>query len=554
VTYSSRWAEEAKAKNRVTGTSMSEKYRYATSIDREFTFFLDENESMMNINSDFDGIGHIGFLKMPTNTSTAQDTPTIEIREDYVGSFKILEKVDEYGSSVSYEKVATGSGFTVGDRRVKDSQRSYESGTGEYDSEEIIETSTNYISKDISLVSGPMNQSLTDDISVDLSMKWKEGMYSTTPGTSYIGEEYTSIARLDKETVTKGLNEMDTEANFSGRARYRAVLDDEVDFDEQYEGDYSIQRRILFTGIPKYERPHLNVTKTLDGTVEETIFDAKETTLAGESRDRVIKVATYTITIESDGNRALGPIYVRDLFPPGSIFIEPSSVRPVELTDTYANWTLTHLAIGDVATIILKLDVTKYYPDELVNRVEVCGGYNDEWVCASNFSALEIDWLTCYSNETVSVTKTAELDEVNTNVVWYRIDVSNTDDVNRVATVTDHLPEGMVLLDTSVPFASYENNTITWNLIEIAPRETVTIAYRVEVPWPGRFVNSVEVDARTVDGPVVQPVYANSVIDLGEVEECEATSCTGWTPPNWDFEYVGYPAETTCNEICSLGP
>lgn len=148
----------------------------------------------------------------------------------------------------------------------------------------------------------------------------------------------------------------------------------EVDFDEQYEGDYSFQRRILFTGVPKYDRPHLNVTKTLDGIAEETVLDAKKTTLAGESRDKVIKVATYTITIENDGNRALGPVYVRDLFPPESTFIQPSSVRPTELTDTYANWTLTHLAIGDVSTIILKLNVTKHHPDELVNRVEVCGG------------------------------------------------------------------------------------------------------------------------------------------------------------------------------------
>ncbi|HII07118.1 MAG TPA: hypothetical protein HA349_07365, partial [Methanotrichaceae archaeon] len=105
------------------------------------------------------------------------------------------------------------------------------------------------------------------------------------------------------------------------------------------------------------------------------------------------------------------------------------------------------------------------------------------------------------------------------------------------------------LLDTTVPFASYENNTVTWNLIEIGPYETVTIAYRVEAQQAGRFVNSVEVDPRSIDGPVVQPVYANSVIDVGVVEECETTSCTGWQPPNWDFEYVGYPAELNCEKL-----
>ncbi len=559
VEYSSKWTEGANAKNRVTGATMSESYRYATSIDRESRMFLDKNQSVMEIDTEFDGMGHIGFLKMPTNSSTPHATPLFESREDYTGSFKVLEKVDEYGSSVFSEKAASGEGLVAVDKRVGDSQRSYESGTGAYDSEELIETYTNYIAKDINLVYAPMNQSLTGDVSIDGSLKWKEGMYSKTAGTSYIGEEYAGVTELDKETVARGLNEMETEAEFSGRARYRAVLRDEVDIDEQYEGDYSVQRRILFTGVPKYDRPHLNVTKTLDGIKEETIIGDKETTQVGESRDRVIKVATYTIRIENDGNRALGPIYVRDLFPPGSIFIEPSSVRPTELADTSANWTLTHLGIGDVAVITLKLDVTKYYPDELVNRVEVCGGYGDEQVCAYNFSALEKEWLTCCLDETVSVTKAAKLDAENPNVVWYRIDVHNPGDVTRAATVTDSLPAGMTLLDSMVPFASYENDTIVWNLIEIGPRETVTIAYRVEAQMAGRFVNSVEVDARSVDGPVVQPVRANSVIDVGEVEECGASSCSGWQPPNWDFEYVGYTAELSCEgfeagERCGLAP
>ena len=562
VTYDSAWVKKARAKNYLTGTTITETYHDAVSLDRESRMFLDKNQSVMEVNSEFDGRGHVGFLKMPSSSSTLQTTPIFEAREDYTGSFKILERVDEYGSSVSSDKSASGSGFVVVDKRVKDSQRSYESGTGAYDSEELIRTYTNYIAKDISLVHAPMNQSLTDDVSIDASMKWKEGMYSKTPETSYIGEEYTGVTELDKETVALGLNEMDTEANFSGRARYRAVLRDEVDFDEQYEGDYSIERMVLFTGVPKYDRPHLNVTKKLENITDETIIGAKETVLVGESRNKVIKVATYTIRIENDGNRALGPIYVRDIFPPVSIFIN-ASVRPSELTDTYANWTLTHLAIGDVVVITLNLDVldvTKYHPEELVNRVEVCGGYNgDEQVCASNFSALEDKWLSCCLDETVSATKTAEIDQVNPNVVWYRVDIKNWADVTRVATVTDSLPAGMVLLDSMVPFASYENNTVVWNVVEIGPFETVTIAYRVEVQMAGRFVNSVEVDPRSVDGPVVQPVYANSVIDVGVVEECGTSPCTGWQPPNWDFEYVGYPAELSCEELtcdenCGLAP
>jgi uncharacterized repeat protein (TIGR01451 family) len=293
------------------------------------------------------------------------------------------------------------------------------------------------------------------------------------------------------------------------------------------------------------------VTKTLDGIVDEILpWGYNETHLAGEIKKR--KVATYTIRIENDGDRALLPVYVKDIFPPGAKYINASK-RPSELTDAYANWTLTHLSIGDIEIITLNLDVTKRYPSELVNRVDVCGGYDNEaeWICASNFSALEDKWLTCCLDETVSVTKTAEVDETNASVVWYRIEIKNNDDVTRVATVTDWLPAGMDLIDSSIPFASYEDGVVVWNLIEIKPFETVTIEFSALAPGDGRFTNSVEVDSRSVDGPVVQPVRATCVIDVGTVEdECGPVSCDAWQPPNWEFEHSGYDSnQTTCEQL-----
>ena len=502
---------------------------------------------------------------MPSGASSPRATPIFEAREDYVGSFKVLERVDEYGSSVNSDKAAAGQGLVVIDKRVGSVQRTYESGTGTYDSEELIRTSTNYIAKDISLVYSPISQRLTDSTSINGSMKWKEGMYSRNPGTSFIGEEYTSITRLDKETVARGLNEMDTEAEFSGQARFRAIIDrsqnrsgrdPEVDFDEQYTGDYSIQRRVLFTGVSKYNRPHLNGTKTLEDVYQETLpWDHGEARLEGAVKNRW--VAVYNIRIENDGDRTLMPVNVRDFFPPGAIFIEPSSVRPDALTETGATWNLTHLSVGGVLDITLKLEVTKYYPDELVNRVEVCGGYNGEadWVCAANFSALEVRWLTCCLDEPVSVAKTGEIDASNPRVVRYRIDVSNNVGATRVVTVTDSLPAGMDLLESSIPFASYEGGVVVWNILEIGPGETATIEFSVLAPGEGRFTNSVEVDARSVDGPVVQPVWATCVIDVGVVEdECGPAGCGPWQPPNWQFEHKGYdPDRSTCELLTCTG-
>ncbi len=551
VNYDSAWVKKARAKNYVTGTTMTETYHDAVSLDRESRMFLDENESVMEVNSEFDGRGHVGFLKMPSNSSTLQPSPLFEASEDYTGSFKVLEQIDEYGSAVSSEKAASGEGLVVVDKRVGDVQRSYESGTGAYDSEEVIETATNYIAKDISLVHAPTSQTLTDNVAINSSLKWKEGMYSKNPETSYIGEEYTSITELDKETVARGLNDMATDAEFSGRARFRAVLEDEVDFDEEYEGDYSVERRVIFTGVAKYDRPHLNVTKTLEGgIVEETLpWGYNETHLEGEVKTRT--VANYVISIENDGNKALGPVYVQDLFPPGSAYID-ASLRPSELAETYANWTLMNIGIGDRVVIGLKLDVTRYHPSELVNRVEVCGGINngEDWVCASNFSALEVDWLTFCPDETVSVTKTAKIDPVNDSVVRYRVEIKN-DDVTRVATVTDYLPEGMELVESSIPFASYDGNVVVWNLVEVPASGMAAIEFSALAPGDGRFTNTVEVDARSVDGPVVQPVTATCVIDVGIVEDaCGPVSCDVWQPPNWKLEHFGYDQDqTTCEDL-----
>jgi uncharacterized repeat protein (TIGR01451 family) len=150
------------------------------------------------------------------------------------------------------------------------------------------------------------------------------------------------------------------------------------------------------------------------------------------------------------------------------------------------------------------------------------------------------------------VTKIAEPDPVNQSVVRYKVEIENDDDVTRVATVTDYLPEGMKLIESSTPIASYDGSVVVWNLVEIGPFETTTIEFSALAPGNGRFTNTVEVNARSVDGPVVQPVYANCVIDVGESEdECGGTGCEIWQPPNWDFEHAGYEPDTLACENLS---
>ena len=354
----------------VTDTSMSESYRYATSIDRKSWIVRNQNRSMMVVDSEFDGVGHIGVLKLSDPGASVHGVPVIEVREDYIGSFKIYDRIDEENSSLTFNKSTSGTGFAATSKRIREGQKAYEYGTGSYDSEELIETETNYIAKYLNVTHSPANQILTDDVSINSSLRWKEGVWSRVRNTSFIGEEYTRITSLDKETVANGLNEIETKAEFSGNARYRAILRTEVDVDEQYEGDYSVHRRTIFTGIPKYDSPHLNVTKT--GEID--LLNCSERS----------SIVSYTITVENDGNRALGPVYVKDLFPPGARFID-SSMRPSELTPVSANWTLPHLAIGDRSSINLWLDVVNCPDELLVNQAKATGGYNgDYWITGSS--------------------------------------------------------------------------------------------------------------------------------------------------------------------------
>jgi len=144
----------------------------------------------------------------------------------------------------------------------------------------------------------------------------------------------------------------------------------------------------------------------------------------------------------------------------------------------------------------------------------------------------------------------AKLDANETDVVTYSIEIENKEDSTRVATVTDNLPEGMTLLETSVsvPFASYENDVVTWNLVDIGPYETKVITYRAKASRPGIFANQVCVDPRSLDGSVAQPVYANAVVNILAEEPEYSYDGSVWQVPNWKFENAVFQdGDFSCN-------
>jgi large repetitive protein len=236
INYDSKWTEESRAKNHITGSVMHETYRYATDVNRDSYVKMDENGSRMVVDASFTGKGSIGFFKKATPDAKPKVKPIFESQEDYSGQFSINESFDEYGKNVVTTKAASGEGFVASDKRIQDSQRTYESGTGSYKSEEIVDTFTNYIAKDIEVAHKPSSYSYSPSITANQDMKWSEGIWSksgklrggvivaandstgaasvevpcntsnksSAPAT-IISEKYSSLEYLKKDSVALGL-------------------------------------------------------------------------------------------------------------------------------------------------------------------------------------------------------------------------------------------------------------------------------------------------------------------------------------------------------------
>ena len=525
IKYSSRWSDVSQAKNRETGASINEEYRYATRIDRNSYMKLDENESKLITDTNFEGAGHIGIFKKSDPNATAKTNPVFESSEDYIGSFHVYENAEEYGQNVQSDRSASGTGAVSVDKRVRASQRTYEYGTGSYKSDEQIRTPESYIAKDLNVTHGSMSYKLTPNSTwINASSKWTEGIWSRTQNTSFLGEEISSADYIKAESAAKGLNDLDSKTNYSGRGTFRAVLKDKIDLAEDYTGKYSLVRKVHLTGVSRYDQPHLTLTKT-----GQMVHDTN--------------IARYLITVLNDGNSALEPVYVKDLFPLGTVFIN-ASVEPFELTGTYANWTFLYLSIGQSVNIDLRLNVTDERVD-LINTVQSIGSYDGKWVTANNYSAIQVNWLPCY-NPQISATKTAKIEEPN--IVRYRLAIKNQAKSPMVAKVIDYLPGDMRFLNASIAPAERRTDNVSWVLTDIAPGETRTIEYRVETLRNGRFMNNAHVDAYFVDGSGTASTDTSAYVIVGGASVGTANS--GWQPPDWDLDL----SENICGADNGTGP
>ena len=565
IDYNTLWIKKYKAKNFITGASMNEEYTFATKINRDGSMKVDKNESTMDVNSSFVGQAHLGFLKKAEPIAPAKATPIFEMQEDYNGAFGMQENVNEYGKNVVSNKSATGVGYVAVDKRIRDTQRTYESGSGSYQVEEKIDTPTSYIYKDLKVGSRPSSFSYTPRVETSQDLLWSEGMLSKSSDTtlrggalmkgndscpvaksnasctsgssqanrtvSYISEKYSGIKNMEKTTEARGLNEMSTEAKFQGTADYRAIMTGpnktaEVNDEERYVGSYDIKRHVLQTGVSKYDLPHMTVSN--DGKIINRWYNGTNAT-----------IAVYTIHLTNDGNRALAPIVVRDMFPPGTEYVY-SSIKPSSLGKTQANWTLMYMGIGDNVDIELELNVTEVnFPGELlgdlVNRVDVYGSYSGGWVNAASYHVVPVNWLGCCSPE-LAIEKRASIESSDQTLIDYRIVMQNKAAYPMAVTVVDYMPDTLRIVEANQTPDRYGPGRVEWVFNTVPAGKVITIDYVARALRDGPQVNKVKVRGIAITGEGTASAEAEaSVIVKGTGSQPYTVRYDGWQPPGWDF-------------------
>ncbi|NPV62873.1 MAG: DUF11 domain-containing protein [Methanotrichaceae archaeon] len=371
----SPWARSVRAENGVTGIYLRDAVRYASRLKAGSRVFLDQNGSEIDLISDLEGQSQLQLRKKSPFKALNPANLSFSASESYLGRILVSLSVQEQGQSLHWSRSASGWGLVAADRKIGTAQGSSEAGAGIYSSSEQIRTETSYMSKELELASRPVSLGPPFP-QLGKGMDWREEMWSQSKD-SYVGEAYSTVERLRKKTVFGGLNEMESDSEFSGKSSFRASSggkeNQSTEVDQVLAGDYHVKRKILLKGVSRFDRPHLNLS--LEGR------------LLNET------VAGYRITILNDGNSALGPVHVKALFPAGSEFLNTSH-KPYEMSPNSSSWTLTHLSIGTSLILDLVLDISRS-PDPAVMCISASGGYGDQWVRAENCTALGQSWLGC---------------------------------------------------------------------------------------------------------------------------------------------------------------
>jgi uncharacterized repeat protein (TIGR01451 family) len=358
--YDSLWSDQTSVENRILGDSLTEKYLYADALSQNSTFVADMNQTVYSSEADFSsGLAQINYKKrVPGARAVVQ-----EIDENYHGSFRINEAVDSYGESVKFTKSAKGKGFVSSDKKVKGLQRSYESGSGYYSSQETSQLGS--VDKYVKMQYAPIllragSQNIT------YANLWDEGILTKDEGTGVL------ISRDIRYASSVDMEGMMEKSSLSLLGKFNGTLDINMEngpgtgLDQRLVGSYKIDTAISIHAAPKHLYPHVNISKKAVMLNEETVL--------------------FLINVSNDGNKLLKPLNVTDYLPRGCSYIN-SSIR-AKNNGSMVNWTLPSLDIGRTLTIKMRARVDggrSYY----TNTVMVRAAYKESIVEARNSTTFE---------------------------------------------------------------------------------------------------------------------------------------------------------------------
>lgn len=368
VDFDSLWSDRTKVSNYARGDALSESYRYMETVDKNSSFVADLNQTVYSSEAEFSG----GMASMAYAKGTAKHAD-VEMMDDYHGSFRVVQSLDSYGSSVKYAKSSRGSGFAVSEKS-SGGLRSYEGGSGYYISEEVMQTG--FAKKDSRMVYAPSNQSASGQ-SINYSSLWREEMSTCDPGEgTYIGEEIREASYIRKESEM-GESSLSIFGEFNGTMDIEARKEIApgnvtIGVEQRLIGHYEMDTAISIAKPAKHLYPHVNATLVAYREDEATIL--------------------FVINVTNDGNKLLQPINVSAHLCDDLLFFN-SSQRP-EVNGQWINWTIPSLEIGRTRSIELRAKFVEGN-EGFSNAVNVTAFYAGGVVTAEDAVSFHPDWLFC---------------------------------------------------------------------------------------------------------------------------------------------------------------
>jgi len=271
-----------------------------------------------------------------------------------------------------------------------------------------------------------------------------------------------------------------------------------VFIEDEFVGNFSIVRGHKV--YPALNKPHMSITNQ------------------GRIDPQDCGILRYIITLANDGNRPLGPVFVRTSFPTGTSYLD-SSIRPFELSSRYANWSISRLSIGEAVKINLDLRVTarkenyssssravtvyqaiRSYEikDKETGNITVFQTSSDRRLSASNTSKFEADWSACSAGN-LSVDFTARPNSKLPKILSYRLTLENKGRENLSANITVNLPSGIGFINSTSRQENISKDIFRWTLDKLDVGKRRSISFMAKGEEEGFYVSNATIIASSRD-------------------------------------------------------